>query len=476
MMDQNIRPLYEKIFSHRKKNPISFHVPGHKNGLLYQKEDRIFSRFLEFDLTELTGLDDLHDPQEMIQEAEHLLSNLYRSKKSFFLVNGSTTGNLAMLLAVCEEGDEVLVQRNCHKSIIHACMLAKVRPIFISPEMDDKCLVPGGPSFDLFKRAVERYPHVKACIFTYPNYYGQVYDLNRMIDLAHQLDIPILIDEAHGPHFSYGPPFPPSALSLGADMVVHSAHKMLPSMTMGSYLHINSDRISLKRVRFFLNVLQSSSPSYPIMASLDFARHYLATYDQFDVEFLLQQRKKFISHLSEINQISVIETSDPLKLIIRHNHLSGYDFQQVLENMGIFPELADPYQVLFILPLLKKGTNFPFDSVLEKLQTCESFEKKESMIQLDISLKQAQQLSSLAYSYQEMQTLKEKYIHIDRAVDCIAARSVIPYPPGIPLLMAGERISNQHIDQIRQILKTGARFQGDDGSLKLGKLLIFDDR
>ena len=198
-----------------------------------------------------------------------------------------------MILSVCSEGDTVLVQRNCHKSILNGLMLANIMPVFISPEMDMNLSTPAGIDKHTVRQAFERYPNAKACIFTYPDYYGGTFDLKSIIEIAHQHDSLVLIDEAHGPHFKLGDPFPLSALNLGADMVVHSAHKILPAMTMGSFLHINSKNVPKAKVEFYLSVLQSSSPSYPIMASLDIARSYLAGFTKEDIAYTWEVRNVF---------------------------------------------------------------------------------------------------------------------------------------------------------------------------------------
>ena len=293
-MNHTQYPLYEALLQHAQKKTISFHVPGHKDGQVFQTEvASIFQPLLSIDLTELTGLDDLHSPDGPILEAEKLLADLYQVKESYFLVNGSTAGNLAMIMAACDEDQIVLVQRNCHKSVLHAIQLAKAKPIFLEPEYKTDWKIAASVHYDTVKKALQLYPEAKALILTYPNYYGIAYDIKAMVGLAHQQDIPVLVDEAHGAHFIIGKPFPPSSAALGADIVVQSAHKTLPAMTMGSYLHFNSKLIDVNKVKDYLHIFQSSSPSYPIMASLDLARGYLAGYDSNDLTYLLTEVSEF---------------------------------------------------------------------------------------------------------------------------------------------------------------------------------------
>jgi len=264
-MDQNKTPLLDQLIFHHKKNPLSLHVPGHKYGrLLDYSKYSAYRGILQLDATELSGLDDLHSPEGVILEAEMLLSEAYGTERSYFLVNGSTVGNLAMILAVLQKGDIVLVQRNCHKSVLNGIELAQAKPVFLGPDYDEDWGVTGGVSPEITARALAMYPGAKALIVTYPSYYGMVNDLQRIIKQAHDVNIPVLVDEAHGAHFISGGNFPKSALQFGADIVVQSAHKTLPAMTMGSYLHLNSKRIERDRLEHYLHILQSSSPSYPV--------------------------------------------------------------------------------------------------------------------------------------------------------------------------------------------------------------------
>ncbi|WHY67157.1 aminotransferase class I/II-fold pyridoxal phosphate-dependent enzyme [Neobacillus sp. SuZ13] len=475
MNNQSKIPLYDALIQHINKRPVSFHVPGHKYGEVLQPEaHRYFQKILKIDATELSGLDDLHSPEGAILEAESLLANLYHTRKSYFLVNGSTVGNLAMIMAACEEGAKVLVQRNCHKSILNGLSLAKADPIFVEPEFNHEWKIPSGIGLETVKESIKLYPDAKALILTYPNYYGLGYALQEIINEAHRHNIPVLVDEAHGPHLILGAPFPPSALQLGADIVVQSAHKILPAMTMGSYLHISSDLINRKKLEEYLAMFQSSSPSYPIMASLDLARNYLGEYTQEDVTFLLTGIRRFRDELANIPAIKVLEypndNGDPLKITIQSRcHLSGFELQRRLEESAIFTELADPNNLLFILPLLKDGQSFPFEETLLKI--------KKALAGLSVHTAHeivetaSQKISSLAIPFKEMENLEIKELPISIALGEVCAETIIPYPPGIPLLLKGERITIDKLSQLSRLIQTGARFQGGallkDGCIKI---------
>jgi arginine/lysine/ornithine decarboxylase len=472
-MNQHQAPLYEALNKHIKTDPISFHVPGHKYGAVFQTpKNDFFHSILKIDATELSGLDDLHSPEGAILEAEALLADLYQVDRSFFLVNGSTAGNLAMVMSVCEEGDYVLVQRNCHKSILNALNLAKAHPVFLEPEYDRDGKIASGISLQTVKEAIELYPNAKSVILTYPNYYGMVNDLKGIVTLAHHHHIPVLVDEAHGAHLILGDPMPHSAVQLGADIVVQSAHKTLPAMTMGSYLHFNSKLISIDKLNDYLQIFQSSSPSYPIMASLDLARCYLAAYSRNDLEYLLKEINQFKAELTKIKGIKVLNyAGDPLKVTIQSTcELSGFALQKKIEELGVYTELADPYNVLFVLPLLKENQTYPFKEAINKIKKALS----------GVALKQAEELipgnnhkiSELALSYKDQEKYKEIEVLIKEATGKVAAEMVIPYPPGIPLLLKGERITPEKIENLNKLLEAGAKFQGSS-CLKRGMIKVF---
>ncbi|WP_044895816.1 aminotransferase class I/II-fold pyridoxal phosphate-dependent enzyme [Aeribacillus alveayuensis] len=470
MNRQQRTPLYTALKRHSLSNPVSFHVPGHKYGTVFTdtgEED--YKRLLHIDVTELSGLDDLHQPESVIAEAQMLAAEFFGVEKTFFLVNGSTSGNLVMIFSVCEENRKVIVQRNCHKSIINGLQLVGAEPIFISPQFDQNVRVASYVSYDAVKETIERYPDAAALVLTNPNYYGMAVDLTEIVKLAHSYGIPVLVDEAHGAHFALGVPFPKTAVACGADLVVQSAHKTLPAMTMGSYLHFNSQLVDEEKVKYFLQVFQSSSPSYPIMASLDLARSYLANLSREDINKISEEISNFKRLLQEIECITVAESTDPvvttdlLKITVQtRSALSGYQLQSLLEKEGIFAELADPFNLLFVYPLaLLKN----FAEVSKKIKHALRGVQYDPSY-MNISLSYALPSVSQSYSYKKLKNLPRKAVSLENAEGLVAAEMLIPYPPGIPILFIGEVITKEHVELITYLKNSGSRFQG-------GKLLRF---
>lgn len=484
-MNQLHTPLFDAMSNLYKKGPISLHVPGHKNGQVFNEKGRaLYKPLLGIDATEISGLDDLHAPEGVILEAERLLADLYGVQKSYFLVNGTTVGNLAMILAACGEGDKVLVQRNCHKSILHGLMLANVRPVFLQPIFYREWEVAGGISSDLLGEALDVHSDAKAVILTNPNYYGLAEKgLSGLVKMAHERGIPVLVDEAHGAHFQLGSLFPDSAILAGADAVVHSAHKTLPAMTMGSYLHIHSDLLDLDKMTFYLQMLQSSSPSYPIMGSLDLARGYLASFTIEDQNQLIKRISDFRGELGKLGAIRVLEaplgtSADPLKVVIQSTTgLSGFQLQKLFEGENLYPELADPYNLLMTLPLVKEEQDFPFKEIIKKIERASSAMKDRSGEQDEEVVPQSalgkNAMTGLAYPYSVMKQKSTVQVEFGKAIGAVSAEMVIPYPPGIPLIMTGEMITSEHIDNLGRLLALDSRFHG--GSfLSGGKLIVYE--
>lgn len=463
MTVKNNRPIVQALKEFVANEPQSLHVPGHKNGLLSNLPSAI-KHALTYDVTELTGLDDYHHPEEIILQAEQLLASTYGADRSFFLVNGSTVGNLAMIYATCQRGDTVLVQRNAHKSIFHALELVGVNPVYIAPKWHTESQTPGCIELDTLKKALLSYPEAKAAIFTYPTYYGvTASDLMEQINLCHSYNIPVLVDEAHGAHLKVTGKLPQSALDAGADIVVQSAHKTLPAMTMASFLHMKTSLVSEQRVNHYLRMLQSSSPSYLLLASLDDARSYVESYTDIDYTYLMDKRRQFIDSVTASTELQVVEVDDTLKLLIRAPGYSGFLLKEALEKVHVYVELADAKQVLIILPLLKQGDSYSFADLRIRMREAVIHLKdlpgnKESEYQANFEMTP---IIKAEYSFDEIERAEKEWLPYMRAIGRVAASTIIPYPPGIPLFVPGEKITVAKLSQLEELLAIGAMFQGE---------------
>ncbi|WP_035531105.1 aminotransferase class I/II-fold pyridoxal phosphate-dependent enzyme [Halobacillus kuroshimensis] len=460
-MNVKSTPLYEALQKNREKEPISFHVPGHKYGQIYKGED---TGFLGLDATEISGLDDLHAPEGVIRQAQEQAADFFGSEETFFLVNGTTVGNMALLLTVCGPGDEIIVQRNCHKSVLNGIELAGAKPVFIAPEFEEDTSRYSQVTPSSIQKALDQYPESRAVFLTYPDYFGRAYPLREIASVVHSRDIPLLIDEAHGVHFHLGPPFPEPALKAGVDAVVQSAHKMAPAMTMASYLHIKSCRVSSSRLRHYLQMLQSSSPSYPLMASLDLARDYLQQWSKEDrdtlVSFIKDVRAVFEHYPEHWRVLPVTPMDDTLKIVLEPETNTGFVVADVLEKQGLVPEMASTDQVLLVLGLE------PYFSLANLKKQLAFVDNKLKKTENHATIKQDQisfpPIQTLEWSYSEMRDKPVVLMDWNEAEGQAAAEAIIPYPPGIPLVLKGERLSSTHIQAVHSLVEKGARFQNLD--------------
>lgn len=466
---QKRAPLYEQLERHVKRRPHPFHVPGHKMGHSFDSEGRHrFQTILELDLTEINGTDDLHQPQGVIAEAQELAAEAFGAEETRFLIGGSTVGNLALIMSVCRPGDKILVQRNCHKSVYHGIIMAKATPIFLVPAVDLATGVAAGVRREDVERALHAHPDAKAVFLTNPTYYGMGIDLEKMAATVHRYDIPLLIDEAHGPHFGFHPAFPLSAMQSGVDAAVQSTHKMASAMTMSSMLHVRGERIDRDRLYRHLAMIQSSSPSYVLMASLDLARRHLVTEASEEWDRLLPQLDKLRERTGrlawlewpEVNASSVYATLDPLKLFlhVRTEQIDGLALQHVMEKHGIYAELADSSHVLLAA---SAGTSSrDLDSLTCLLETLDlEVEPGEERV-LEAGVVSSHYLREQVVSMDEAVDAPSEMVSLENSLGRIVAEMVIPYPPGIPVLVPGERMDAQGLAMLLELRIGQTRFHG----------------
>lgn len=481
---QRRAPLYEQLVRHAMRRPHPFHVPGHKMGRSFDHHGRErFGPVLELDMTEITGMDDLHQPEGVIAEAQALAAEAFGAEETRFLVGGSTAGNIALIMTVCRPGDKILVQRNCHKSVFHGIILARATPVYIVPAVDPATGTAVGLRREDVERALQAHPDAKAVFLTNPTYYGMGIDVAKMAAAVHRFGVPLLVDEAHGAHFGFHPAFPPSAMQSGADAAVQSTHKMTGALTMSSMLHIQGERIDRERLARNLALIQSSSPSYLLMASLDLARRHLVTEAAREWERLLPQLDKLRERLGRVSWVelagpvpnSVCATWDPLKLllVLRSADADGFELKRLLEEHGIYPELAESGLVLLAA---SAGTSADDLDALAWLLESVSPERRPGAVRMvEPGVVASSFLREQAMPMHEAIDAPHEAVALEQALGRIAAEMVIPYPPGIPLLVPGERIDADLLELLLELRKGQTRFHGvQDGRLQT--IRVIDER
>lgn len=474
--------MVDRLKAHHEANPVSFHVPGHKSRSRgYGIAETYYEQLLHIDLTEIPGLDDLHHPEEAIAEAQQLAAACFGAEQTWFLVGGSTAGNLAMIMATCKRGDLLLVQRDAHKSVLHGLMLAGARAVFIAPRICGRTGLRLGVHPDDAAEALRRYPEAKGLFVTSPSYYGTAADLRALADLLHAAGKVLLVDEAHGAHFGFHPALPERALSAGADAAVQSTHKMLPAMTMAAMLHVQGQRISRGAVGRALAMIQSSSPSYPIMASLDISRRMMEKQGEALLEEGLQAIKESLRQIGRQNRFCALEYNnelrvDPFKMLLydAEGKMDGFTLKEALERRGCFPEMADPDYVLLVFSL----SSTPEDAVrlgeaLEDIaRSCRAPERQAEEIASATAFRGQEQAyweesisHPVAFDLSALPGEEEDeiaYIPIAGCAGYTAAEMIVPYPPGIPVLHRGERISASMAAYLERLADGGSRFHGHD--------------
>mgnify|MGYP001188784248 CR=1 FL=1 len=473
---QRRAPLFEALERHVAREPLSFHVPGHRGGEQFDATGkRYFGSLLPIDLTELNGLDDLHQPQGAIAEAQQLAAEVFGAEETFFLVGGSTAGNLAMVLAACQPGDKLLVGRDAHRSVFHACMLAGVKVVLLPARVHPEFAIPCGVDPATVRQALSRHPDARAVLLTNPNYYGMGKHLAAIAGEVHAYGIPLLVDEAHGAHFAFHPSLPPTALSAGADGVVQSAHKTLPALTMGAFLHLQGSRLSRWKVRQALAMLQSSSPSYPVLASLDLARRWMFCEGRGRLERLFHAAGRFQEWLRRRGwkvpegADAFYDWTDPLRLLLHHPEVSGYQVAKRLEAAAVYPELADPLQVVCVVTAANREEDLDRLKVLLSYFVRHSAEQGKTEPAATVLAAQLAARWQAVYEESQLDAMEldQSWMHREReevpwseAGGRRSASMVVPYPPGIPLLLPGEVIRDCHLALLDIYHKLGAHVQG----------------
>jgi arginine/lysine/ornithine decarboxylase len=384
------------------------------------------------------------------------------------------------LLTLCEPGDIIIVQRNVHKSIINGLKLAGAKAVFLSPQIEEHSGLAIIPALQQVEDALQLYPDAKAVFLSNPNYYGISTDLTSFAELVHRHGKPLIVDEAHGAHYGFHPELPRSGLASGADAVVQSAHKTLPTLTMGAMLHVQGPRIQRDLLRQSLAMIQSSSPSFPILASLDISRAMIDTLGAKMFEQSLASAASFRTWM-ELHSTAIrvmerpIRTAnlhfvDPLRVVLYDNSgvLSGFELQRRLEEHGCFAEMADPRYVVLVFGIqtsledtMKLQHAIKRINEMAKEQAKAAPNKQSTLNQTILPGSAAMSVSEpVSLAREQFKNKSSLRVELGNAMQLLSAEMVTPYPPGIAILYPGEKITTAIIKQIQFLSASGAKFQG----------------
>lgn len=511
--------MYRDLINYTSKTK-SFHMPGHKGGKL-----SLISDYNSIDVTEVDGTDDLHHPSGIIKDALDMISRTYKSGKSYMLVNGSTGGILSAISGLTSAGDRIAISRNCHKSVYNSVLINQLNPVYIYPQLNIQYgfyeAVTSEEVQDIFNTNTD----IKAVVITSPTYEGIVSDIEAIASIVHAHQGVLIVDEAHGAHFTYSEYLPKSALEVGADIVIQSTHKTLPCLTQTAIMHISeeaitSQRINPKSIEKYLSIYQTSSPSYPLMASIEAGVKHMNDYKYEFAEWLFEleevlnnSESKYGRWLYELRDVKYLDVSRLTYLINdSHKSLTGFKLSELLrEEHQIQVELSSEHYIIGITtiadsigeikefigaieevfeseakkqrPDLAKEDN-GINSLLDKeqgknleLSQVSSHEAAQNNQLTDIKdiisdvkgfiNKQADKTSMIniekpkaILTIAEASVKATRLVNLNEGIGLISSEFLIPYPPGIPLVVPGEEISREIAEYIEYLLNNNMEVYG----------------
>ena len=451
-------PIYNALQQYVKEDIYPFHMPGHKQGRGLNIEN-----MLKIDVTEVDGVDNLHHAQGVIAEAQKLTAQTFGAEESFFLVNGSSSGIIAAILSVCNPEDTLLAARNCHRSVYSGLIFSGASVSYVQPQIIEPYNLVGGVLANDVEKILKN-QNIKAVIITSPTYEGFTSDIKSIAEIVHRHNAVLIVDEAHGAHFKFHKAFPETALTQGADLVIQSVHKTLGSLTQTALLHVQGNRVNRERLKQMLSMVQSSSPSYIFMSSIDICRENISE-EKFNL--YVEKLNNFRKSLQDTSTLKLLGKKDLIGNACTDMDISKlviYSFDECMTGDKLNTLLRQNYKIQMEMNGFRHIVG-----ISSFCDTSEGFERLSNAIH-DID-------KNLIYS--EIKS-KNKYCFLPKTVltpreamfkpvqslpikDCIgkvSAELVIPYPPGIPILASGELITQEIIEAIYQYKKNNIPILG----------------
>ena len=487
--NENSRGLYAALSAYGGSDYYPYHMPGHKRNLMVGE----MAQYYKIDITEIDGFDDLHHAEGILLEAQKRANRLYGAGETYYLVNGSTCGILAAVMAVTERGDELLMARNCHKSVYHAAIMQELQVHYYYPPLLTEYGIYDGAAATEIGCLLEKYPDCKAVVVTSPTYEGIVSDVRAIADEVHRQGRILIVDEAHGAHLGLSVELPEGAVLGGADIVIHSLHKTLPAMTQTALLHVQGDRVSRRMLGKYLRMLQTSSPSYVMMASMDCCIRYLEKHGTERFAYMKRQYDLFCKKMESCRHIQIGKIADAVGNVYGKNeilktektacrrgyHMAGWDIGKLVifvkdaflsgqqlydilrEQYHLQMEMAAGNYVLAIMTVMdtKEGWQRLADALTEIDGRIEEEEAERCLWQSNTVCcngvrAQVKMKPSVAFhrAYEE--------IRLEKSDGRIVAGFINLYPPGIPLLVPGEVMNASILCIIRESMHMGLNVQG----------------
>ncbi|MCC0638083.1 MULTISPECIES: aminotransferase class I/II-fold pyridoxal phosphate-dependent enzyme [unclassified Clostridioides] len=440
------------------KEVISFHMPGHKKGKIYEKLGyiNVLENLYKMDTTEIIGTDNLHSPEGIIKVSQENTAMVFKSDYTYYLINGSSCGIQSAIMSVCNPKSKIIVNRDCHQSVINGCILGDVDIEYIPCEICKNTNILKGVNVINVIDIIDKNLDAKAILLTYPTYYGMTYDLEYICNYAHSKNMVVIVDEAHGAHLGLSEKLPKTALEQGADVVIQSTHKTLPSFTQSSMIHVQEDRVDLDKISNMLRITESSSPSYLLLSSLELAVDIYENKGKELMEELLDNIQNFKNNVNK--NLEIYSTNDKTKVFISAKNigLTGYELENILrKKYNIQVELSNYYGVLLICTIGNSTQDFiSLETALDDIVIKEFKSTKLDNIKYPVDIPQK------ILTPREAFYKTKKSVKIYDSIGKVCGESIVPYPPGINIISPGEIISKEIIDYLKFCSSKGMVISG----------------
>ena len=465
-MNHHVTPYFTKLVEYVKKDRVPFDVPGHKMGSFHNDMVDILGKdIFKMDVNAPDGLDNLNVPKGVIKEAQALFADAFQAEHAFFLTGGTTLGILALIMSTAKAKEKIIMPRNVHKSIISALIMSGAIPIFVEPVIDEDLGIANHMPLEALKKQIALHPDAKAVLIINPTYFGVASNIKDMIDIAHQHNMLVLADEAHGSHMVFSDQLPMTAMQAGADLSATSIHKTSGSLTQSSAILAQGSRFDYQRLVATIHMVQSTSPSALLLASLDVARKSMYFHAKDAIEQLLPKVSILTSKINQLKGLKAYTKEDFLtqgathfdetKLIIKVTGLglTGFDVYHILsEQYDIQVELAETKLVLCVLSV--GTTQHHLDRLYE---ACVDLSNKYG--HQDLNVETYKPKGSFPEAYVRPRSAYHaptRHVKYEEAVGEIAAESVMIYPPGIPILIPGEIIDQALVEELLFYVSQGS--------------------
>jgi arginine/lysine/ornithine decarboxylase len=469
--------LYDKLTDYSNKSYYPMHMPGHKRNTSIVK---MMNPYM-IDITEIEGFDNLHHMEGILKESTGQAAKLYTSHYTNYLVGGSTAGILAGIAACTNKGDKILVARNSHKSVYNAIYLNELQPVYIYPQQEDTFEINGGISPKEIETLLIKHRDTKAIVITSPTYEGIVSDIRTIAGISHKYGIPLIVDEAHGAHFGFHPYWPQSSVKLGADVVIHSLHKTLPALTQTGLIHVNGSLVDKDEVTRYLGIYQSSSPSYVFMSSIGQCIGLLEEKREVLFPEFKDKLEVFYKNMKQLKKLQLLDLPyvknmgsydiDPSKITVLTNgsSINGNElYYRLLEKYKIQMEMVSGNYVLGITSICDTQEGFlRFSDALLEIDSEIQYNKSTGTLKGEVHKSLCEYTSrsiwkqpDLVMSAYKAYEVSKETLPITNCAGRTTAEYIYLYPPGIPLLVPGERIQENMIAEIQKMKERGLSIQG----------------